>query len=175
MQTDVQHLTPLIGIAVAAVIILLRNRQARPLNPDLMWIGPVILLALLAFGIWGVSMQFHPVFGPMVLAGLGATALAGAAIGWWRGKTIDIHRDPDSDRLMAQASPLGLVFIFVLFGLRYAFRGYLEGHEQQFGIPHGVTDIGFMLFAGGLLVVSRIEMWIRARGILQTGRDPAAA
>jgi hypothetical protein len=175
MQMDALHLAPIIGIGVAVVIILLRNRQARPLNPNLMWILPLFLVALLAFGIWGVSYQFHPVFGPAVLAGLGAAALVGAAIGWWRGKTIRIHRDPETKRLMAQASPLGLIFIFALLGVRTMFRGYLDEHAAQYGLAPGITDIGFMLFAGGLLVVSRVEMWIRARSIVETGQDPAAA
>lgn len=175
MQMDAQHLAPIISIAVAALIILLRNRQARPLNPGLMWILPLVLIAFLAFGIWGISYQLHPVFGPAVLAGLGATALLGAAIGWWRGKTIDIHRDGATGKLMAKASPLGLVFIFALLGIRTVFRGYLDEHAAQYGLAPGITDIGFMLFAGGLLVVSRVEMWIRARGISETGQDPAAA
>src|SRR3569832_2725318 len=128
MQMDAQHLAPIISIAVAALIILLRNRQARPLNPDLMWIFPLILIGVLAYGIWGISYQLHPVFGPAVLAGLGAAALLGAAIGWWRGKTIDIRRDPATNRLMAQASPLGGGFMFVLLGVRAVLSGCVDEH-----------------------------------------------
>lgn len=170
-----QVVGPIIGIGVALVIILLRNRQARPLNPDQMWILPLIMMAMLAFGIWGMIMQYHPVFDTVAYAVMSASLVLGAVIGWWRGKTINIHRDPATNRLMAQASPLGIAFILVLFGIRYAGRGYFEAHAEEWGINVGIIDIAFFLLAGGLLIVSRVEMWIRAKGIAETGQDPAAA
>ena len=175
MNMDPQVLGPLIGIGVAVILVLVRNRQPRKLNPGQMWILPLIMVALLAFGIWGMMMQFHPVFDTLAYAVLSAALVLGAVVGWWRGKTIHIHRDPETNSLMAQASPLGIAFILVLFGVRYAGRGYLEAHAPDWHINVGIIDIAFLLLAGGLLIVSRIEMWIRAKGITETGRDPAAA
>jgi len=175
MDLNPQTLGPIIGIGLALVMVMVRNRQPRPLKPELLWITPLLLAAVLAFGIWGVTMQFHPVFDTLAYAVMAAALVLGAFVGWWRGKTIAIHRDPATNGLMAQASPLGIAFIILLFGVRYAGRGYLEEHAAQWGLNVATVDIAFFLLAGGLLIVSRIEMWIRARGIAGAERGMVGA
>ena len=176
MNLDPQTLIPIISISIALVFILLRNRAPRPLHVRWMWVMPVILVAFIGYGIWAMNTYTpHEPFTPLALAGMGAALLAGAALGWWRGKTIDIHRDARSGLLMAKASPAGLIFIFALLAVRYATKGVLEANAQAWHINLAALTDGFLLFTAGLLVVSRIEMWIRARAITGTGRDPAAA
>lgn len=172
MDMNPQTVGPLIGIGVAILMILLRNRQPRRLKPELMWILPLFMILLLGFGIWGLTVQFRPVFDATADITLVSALLLGGVLGWWRGKTIHIHRDEATGDLMAQASPLGIALILVLFGVRYAARDYLETHAAQWGMQVGIIDIAFLLLAGGLLIVSRVEMWFRARTILETGTDP---
>jgi len=174
MDMNPQTLGPIIGIGVALVIVLLRNRSPRKLNVEWMWVLPLIVLVMIGFGIYAqTTFQPHAPFGAATYAGLFAALAAGCAVGWWRGKTIDIKRD-ETGALTAQASPLGLIFIFALVGVRYAMRGVLESNAQAWGLDLVALTDGFMLFAVGLVVVSRIEMWIRARN-LQQGANPAAA
>lgn len=167
-----QTVGPLIGIGVAVAMILLRNRQPRRLDPDRMWILPLIMITLLGFGIWGLTTQFRPAFDANADITLVSALLLGAVLGWWRGKTIHIHRDEATGALMAQASPLGIAFILVLFGVRYAGHDFLETNAVRWGLQVGIIDIAFLLLAGGLLIVSRIEMWFRAKTITETGTDP---
>lgn len=176
MDMSPQTIGPIIGIVIALGMVLLRNRAPRKLNVELMWILPLIFLLLIGFGIYAsTTFQPHAPFGLSTYLGLAGALIAGCAIGWWRGKTIDIRRDPATGDLMAQASPLGMIFIFALFGVRYGAKGWLEANAQSLGIDLVALTDGFMLFAVGLIVVSRIEMWIRARGIARNGQDPAAA
>jgi len=174
MDMNPQTIGPIVGIVIALAVVLLRNRAPRRLNVEWMWVLPLFVLVMIGVGIWAsTTYQPHAPFGPLTYAGLAAAFAAGCALGWWRGKTIDIHRDPATGHLMAQASPLGMLFIFGLFAVRYAMRGVLETNAQAWGLDLVALTDGFMLFAVGLVVVSRIEMWIRARGLQQTAAAAA--
>lgn len=174
MDMSPQTIGPIVGVVIALGLVLLRNRAPRRLNVEWMWVMPLIVILMIGFGIYAsTTFQPHAPFGPATYAALAAALLGGCAIGWWRGKTIDIHRDPETGNLMAQASPIGLIFIFGLFAVRYGMKGYLDANAQAWHLDLVALTDGFMLFAMGLVVVSRIEMWIRARGLQQDA--PAAA
>ena len=57
MDMSPQVLGPLIGLAIALPLIFLRNRKPRTLNPQWMWVLPVIIVPLMALAIWGSSMD----------------------------------------------------------------------------------------------------------------------
>jgi membrane protein CcdC involved in cytochrome C biogenesis len=168
MDASPQTLGPIIGVGIALVVVLLRNRAARPLNVQWMWVVPLLVSLLIGWGIWAsTTFQPHAPFGPITYASLAAALAAGCAIGWWRGKTIDIHRDPDTGKLMARASPLGLIILIGLIAVRYAMKGVLEANAEAWHLNMVALTDGFLLFAAGLVVVSRVEMWLRARAIAE--------
>jgi hypothetical protein len=173
MALNTQTLISLVVIVLVMGMVLLRNRQARPLNVNWMWVLPLVYIALMSLAIWGVGHQPHPPFDTEAYAIMGGSLAVGAFLGWWRGKTIDIHRDAETNRLMAQASPIGLVIIFGFVGIRLALRDYLTANAPAWHISLVTLQDAFILFALGLIVVSRLEMWVRARGI--AARSPAAA
>jgi len=175
MALNTQTIVTLVVVALVVGMVLLRNRQARPLNVKWMWVLPLVYMLLMGFAIWGTSFQPHPAFDNEAYAIMGGSLVVGAILGWWRGKTVDIHRDPQTNLLMAQASPLGLVIIFAFVGVRLALREYIAANADAWHISLVTLSDAFILFAVGLIVVSRLEMWIRAKGIAETGHDPAAA
>ena len=168
-----QQYGPLIGIGVALVIILLRNRRPRTLNVQRMWIAPLLVTALILFGLWGMSQapgMSHAAFGPGAWAILAVGLLLGAAAGWWRGKTVTIEKTPDGV-LKAQASPLGLILVVLLLVSRSALRPWLETHASDWHLDALAVQDAFLLFAVGIVVMQRVEMWIRARRILAGDPD----
>lgn len=164
---------PLIGIGIALVVILLRNRQKRTLRPDRMWILPSIFTALIAFGLWGMrqasGVDLSP-YAPVDWALIIGCALIGALGGWWRGRMVVIEKGADGT-LQAQASPLGMVLIIALLTVRSFARPWLEGHADSLGLHIVAVEQAFLVLAGGLIIVQRIEMFIRARRILEGGTD----
>ena len=168
-----QQIIPLVAIAVAVAIILLRNRQPRTLRPGQMWIMPAIVGALLLFGLWGVrqapTANLAP-YGPVDWAMIAGGAVLGAAFGWWRGKMILIEKLPDGV-LKAQASPIGLILILILVVGRQAARPYVEAHASAWHMNVTAVEQAFMVMALGLIVVQRIEIYIRARRIQAGGTD----
>ena len=163
-----QTMGPLIGIGVALIIILLRNRRKRTLRPHLLWAMPLLVTVAIGFGLWANTQ--HPQFGPFAwLAFILALGL-GCVAGWWRGKTITIEKEPDGS-LKAQASPLGLILIIGLFAARAGLREVMEVNAAVWHLDAVVVTDAFMLFAVGLIVSQRVEMYIRARRVLAGGTD----
>lgn len=163
-----QQFAPLIGLAVAAPLILLRNRRPRTLHVRWLWVAPAITLPLLALALWGASQAPGAAaahFGPLALAVLAAGLALGAVAGWWRGRAIRIEQNADGS-LKAQGSPLGFILIFGLLLGRTALRSLIEPRAAGWGLDAIVITDAFILFAVGLIAAQRLEMYLRARRIL---------
>ena len=156
-----QTFIPIVVALAVAGLILVRNRQPRPLAPERMWIVPVLVLPMIGMGLYFTP---HDPFGPGAYAGFAAALALGAAAGWWRGKTVNITRG-EGGRLYAKASPLGLVLLVGLFVVRGALRLLVERQGAAWHLNAAAVTDAFMLFAVGLIVAQRAEMWLRARSL----------
>jgi hypothetical protein len=159
-----QTINYVISGAVVALVLFLRMRgmrRVRRLRLETLWVVPAIFLLVLAVSTW----EYPP---PTALGWLWlAIALAvGAGVGWQRGKLMRLSVDPATHTLNQQSSPAALLFIVALIlarqGLRY--------EAAQYGINvFNITGI-LMAFALGLMSVARIEMYIRAKKLLEQAR-----
>ena len=163
-----EHLIPLLVIPVVLVLAVLKNRRKRELKPHLLWVMPLLVTAAIGIGLWANTQ--HPHFGPLAwIAFVVALGLGGFA-GWWRGKTITIEKEPDGS-LKAQASPLGLILIIGLFAARAGLREVMQSNAAAWHLDAVVVTDAFMIFALGMIVTQRIEMYLRARRVLAGGTD----
>jgi hypothetical protein len=166
-----QQLIPLAVIPVAIVLVLLRNRRKRVLRPHLLWVVPAIVGPLILLGVWGTSRAVGAApFDAGAWAILLVGGVLGGVAGWWRGKTITIEKEPDGS-LRSQASPLGLVLVVALFAFRGVLRPLIESHAAQWRLNALAVTEAFLVFALALIVLQRVEMYIRARRILAGGSD----
>ena len=167
-----QNIGLLIGMTVAVTIVLLRNRQARRLRVELLWIRPVIFTLLMAAALIAAPP-------PMTVAALVILVFAlalGCALGWQRGRLMHIEVDPETHMLRSQASPLGLIFIMVLLVVRFGLRTLLAQSAQEWHLPLAAISDAFLLFLVGLLAAQALEMWLRAQRLLNEAKagGPAA-
>ncbi|WP_269515424.1 CcdC protein domain-containing protein [Brevundimonas subvibrioides] len=166
-----QQYGPLIGIGIALVVILLRNQKPRPLRVQSMWIVPLLVALGIGFGLWGMSMApgaSHAPFGIDAWAILAGGLILGAAAGYQRGRMTTIERAPDGT-LLAQASRLGIILILALIATRSMLRPWLETHASDWHLNALAIQDAFLVFAAAMVIVQRVEMFIRARRI-QAGR-----
>lgn len=156
-----------IGSAIAGAIILLvlairlrRLGRHRPLRIERLWIVPALYLVIvaLAFG----RMPPHG----LAWLGCAAALAAGAALGWQRGRMMRIIVDPATHAISQATSPAALLFIVVLIAVRWAARA--EGGAAHLDVMT-LTDL-LLAFGLGLLSVQRLEMYLRARRLLETAR-----
>ena len=168
-----EKLIPLAIIPIMLVVVLLKNRRKRVLRPHLLWVMPAIVLPLIGLGLWGMAQNpnmAHAPFGPDAWAVLAIGGLLGGVAGWYRGKTVTIEKEPDGT-LMAQASPLGLILLVVLFAGRSLLRDLIESHAAAWHLNALAVTDAFLVFAMGLILMQRVEIYIRARRIQAGGAD----
>jgi hypothetical protein len=160
-----------ITVAVVAVVFALRLRslnRERRLKLELMWILP----ALLVIGMVLALVQFPPHGRDWLW--LAAVFAVGAAIGWWRGKLIPIAIDPNTHLLNTKPSPAAILFLLGLFVVRFALRAFLESEATAWRLNAVLLTDGFIVLGVALLAVSRVEMALRAWGLLRHARAAKA-
>jgi len=145
-----------IVVGAAIVLRLRRMRQLVPLNLSTLWIVPTLYTAI-AVAILSVLPPSAGAWGYLVLA-----MLLGVVAGWYRGKTVRISKDPETDRLMQQASPLGILVIVALIVLRQGLRV----EALALGLNVNLVTDALVIFAVGLLGAGAIERYVRAKRIM---------
>ena len=153
-----------VTIGIIIVMMALRLRKAgrmRPLKLGSLWIVPVLYLAVAAM----MFVQLPPTGWVAIASSIGL--LIGAAVGWQRGKMMHIHVDPETHALNQKASPAAMLFLVVLIVVRMLARGVI-GAEGGLG-PAMLTD-PLIAFALGMFTLQRVEMYLRARRLLEEAR-----
>jgi hypothetical protein len=156
----------LIPIAVAAVIIVLRNSRARSLKIERLWVLPAIYVALLVLTL----TEAPPPLTPLSLAILAGALVAGAGLGWQRGRLTQVHIHPETHELTSRASPIGMILIFAVLLLRVGARNLLASNATTLHLPVMAITDGFVVLAIAMLTTQRLEVWIRASRMLAEAR-----
>ena len=155
-----QSYIPYLVMAAALIFIIRRNLRSRRIRAETLWVIPA-LLVLIA----GLSVAQKPPHDALGVAGLVLAALAGAAVGWWRGKLTHIELDPESGELTGKGSVVGMALILALYVGRYAVVAWAQSHPDQGGTAVVIADCA-LLFGFATLIVSRLEMWLRCRRLI---------
>ncbi|HEX3677792.1 MAG TPA: CcdC protein domain-containing protein [Sphingomicrobium sp.] len=156
-----------ITIGVIVIIMVVRMRRMgkmRPLNLGSLWVVPAIYLAVAAL----MFIQLPPAGWIAIVSGLGL--LIGAAIGWQRGKMMHIHVDPETQVLNQRASPAAMFFLLALIVVRMAARGIIG---QEGGVSPAMLTDPLIAFALGMFTLQRLEMYLRAKRLLEEARGGA--
>jgi hypothetical protein len=166
MASQGNWLTTALPFVIIAVVLAFRFRsmsRERPLKLTTLWIVPTIYLLLAA------SMLFAL---PPSITGWGLVVLGlaiGLAVGWHRGKLIRIERDAETGALRQRASPLAMLLlaglIVLKLGARAIFGDSAAAHPSSGAMM--LTD-GFIGFALGLLSATRLELYLRARRLIES-------
>lgn len=151
-----------IGIIVIVMALRLRGMsKTRPLKLGSLWIVPALYLAVAAM----MFAQLPPSGAVAIASVIGL--VIGAAVGWQRGKMMHIHVDPETHALNQKASPAAMFFLIALIIVRAGARSVL-GQDSNVS-PAMLTD-PLIAFALGMFTVTRIEMYLRAKRLLEEAR-----
>ena len=166
---NTQALSLIIPLVVIALVIL-RNLRARRLRIETLWIGPVMIIAIVTLAL---SQEGRP--STLGLAVDAAAIAAGAVVGWWRARFIQITIDPASHELTSRASPVGVLVILAIFAVRFGLRYYLSQNTSSIGLPFNVNADATLVLSVGLVCAQRLEIFARARGMLMEARRASGA
>ena len=167
MQPQDQTLSYVLTAAVVVLVFGLRfwrmRRSAavpRRLRLEYVWIMPAVMV--LASG--ALLVQAPP--SGLDWLWLALISAIGGGLGWLRGALIHIEVDRQTHLLNTRTSPAALIFLLVLFVVRYGARFLLTRAGPAVHAHLALITDGFVLFAAGLFALSRVEMWLRARRLL---------
>ena len=161
----------IIGLAIALVVLVFRNRRPRALRVELLWVRPVIFLALLALS----AAARPPPLTPLSIVLLVVAAAMGVGVGWQRGRFMRIEVDPETHALTSRASAVGIVFILVVLALRVAVGGAVRNKAIHLPVsPIAIAD-ALLVLVVGMMSTQGLEMWLRARRLLAEAQDVKVA
>lgn len=153
-----------ITIGIIVIVLALRMRRMgtmRPLKLGGLWIVPVLYLVVAAL----MFVQLPPT-GWVAIASVVGLAI-GAAVGWQRGKMMHIHVDPETHALNQKASPAAMFFLIALIIIRMGAKTILG---QSGGVSPAMLTDPLIAFALGMFTLQRVEMYFRAKRLLEEAR-----
>lgn len=152
-----------VGACFALALAIRIRRFGRPqrLRLGTLWIIPAIFLLIAA----AIFIAFPPSGHGWLWIGLGL--LAGSAVGWQRGRLIEISVDPETGRLNQRSSPAALFFIGALVAIRWMLHYIVELSDARWHLGAMLVSSIFIAFATGLLAAYRIEIFLRGRRLLR--------
>jgi Protein of unknown function (DUF1453) len=153
-----------VTIAIIVIVMALRMRrmgQMRPLKLETLWVIPALYLAVAGLMFWSL-----PPTGWVAIACIVALVI-GAAVGWQRGKMMQIHVDPETHALNQKASPAAMIFLIALIVVRAGARSVLG---ETGGVSPAMLTDPLVAFALGMFTLTRIEMYLRAKRLLEEVR-----
>lgn len=151
---------PFIIIAVVIALRFSKRNTPQRLRPAFLILWPVMItvaVAAFSYGFYATGAAFTTTIAVAVVVSLAL----GIAAGWYRARSILLHRDPDTGHIMSRATIEGLVFLGALFLVRTAIRKFGGADTDQFG---AVAD-GCMAFVVGLLFTRSIVIWRRCSAL----------
>jgi membrane protein CcdC involved in cytochrome C biogenesis len=154
-----------ITIGIIVVIMALRMRRMgrmRPLKLETLWVVPVMYLVVAVL----MFVQLPPTGWAAIACVVGLAI--GAAVGWQRGKMMHIHVDPATHALNQKASPAAMFFLIALIIVRTGARSILG---QESGVSPAMLTDPLIAFALGMFTLQRVEMYLRARRLLDEVRS----
>jgi hypothetical protein len=165
-MSSAQILLFLIPVLVI-VVLAMRNMRGRKLRLEALWIYPTVL----ALG-GGAMIYEGPALTPLAIGLYAASIVAGAGVGWYRGRLTQITVDPATHEITSKGSVAGMILILAVFALRYGLRYFLMTPQGSGIAGLGVTRAtdALLLFSVGMLIVQRIEMGLRANKLLSEAR-----
>ncbi|HLZ84420.1 MAG TPA: hypothetical protein VKQ54_12725 [Caulobacteraceae bacterium] len=161
----------LIAVVIMAALLWRRNMRPRRLRIERLWIRPVLFALIVSATLTASAFPLDP----LSLAVLTLALAVGAGLGWQRGRFMEIDVHPETHDITSRASPVGMIFILAVLALRILLRGAALESRSALGLPAAAITDGLILLLGAMIVAQSLEMWLRARRLLEEARTVKAA
>jgi hypothetical protein len=161
----------LVAVVIMAAILWRRNSRPRQLRIERLWIRPVLFSLIVSATLTATPFPFDP----LSLAVLTLALVIGGGLGWQRGRFMRIDVHPETHDVTSRASPVGMIFILAVLALRILLRGAALESRSALGLRASTITDGLILLLGAMIVAQSLEMWLRARRLLEEARAAKAS
>lgn len=164
----IRTLAQIAGLLALVAFVLWRNRRPRRLRAERLWIVPALVTVGVGVGVvqGRPPIDYHWVDVVLSLLAVGLGALAG----WRRGKFMRIALNPETEAVTTQSSPAGVLFLIALLVVRRALQFEVETGAVPLPFKPAALIEPLLYFAAATVLVKRLEMWLRVRGLLAEAR-----
>lgn len=166
-----QIYSTIIIVLVMTVVLWRRNSRPRQLKIERLWIRPVLFALIVSATLAATPFPFDPVS----LAVFALALVIGAGLGWQRARFMHIDVHPDTHDITSRVSPVGMIFILAVLALRTLLRNAALESRSALGIPAAAITDGLIMLLGAMIVTQSLEVWLRARRLLEEARAANAA
>jgi hypothetical protein len=160
----------LIAVVIMAALLWRRNMRPRQLKIERLWIRPVLFAAIISVTLTATPFPVDA----LSVAALTLALVIGAGLGWQRGRFMQIEVHPETHDVTSRASPMGMIFILAVLALRILLRGAALESRSALGLRAATITDGLILLLGAMIVAQSLEMWLRARRLLEEARTAKA-
>ena len=161
----------LIPLLVVIPILALRWRRIskpRPLAWRYLWVRPLVFLVVAAL----LMASAPPLLGDMPWLALGLAL--GAAAGWQWGRAMAIEMHPENGTLMVKGSNIAMLVLVALVLVRMALKTGLSMEASSWHLDVALITDASICFSVGMFTLRSVEMYLRARKVMQTAPPPTA-
>ena len=165
-------LTPYIAPALALLLIFRRGSKPRRVKVTSLWRYPIIISVLCVSTLLG-----KPFPGLLPLAMFAAAIPAGAAVGWFGARHVELTLDSSTGTIMSQPTAFGTLLTAGAFIARFAVEYLMKGGpgggapSPLLAVHHPTNWVGaadaLLLFVAARGLGSAWHMWIRTRPLLE--------
>jgi len=177
-MTQHQLLQLFLPILILLPVLYFRMRRIsrpRPLKLKRMWVGPAIFLAITALVLIAPGPHGEDHHWTMqAWTWLVPAAIAGAAAGWYWGRTMKIEVHPEDGTLMVKGGQAAILVLLILVLFRTGLRTGLEVEGRAWHLDMLLISDASIVFTALLFTVRSVEMFIRARRVMATAPTGAS-
>ena len=168
-QQILQLFLPIVILVPVLYFRMRRMSRAQPLKLDRLWIRPALFLVVAALALLAPPPPNHPerVLVALDFAWLGLAAVLGAVAGWQWGRTMAIDVHPEDGTLMVTGGQAAMLVLVVLILFRLGLRTGLQVEAQALHLDMLLISDASIVFTALLFTVRSIEMFIRARRVVE--------
>jgi membrane protein CcdC involved in cytochrome C biogenesis len=170
MNEILARLLPLMIPLVVIALVMRRAVRGRKVRVERLWIAPSI--ALIGAG---VLLYFQPPTDTLSQAVYAGVIVVGGALGWYRGAFTRLSVDAETHEVTSKASAAGVALILGAFVIRSGVRAFMGEQSSALHVSAALVTDAFVLFAVAMVIVQRVEIWLRCTRLLKkAGADKAA-
>jgi membrane protein CcdC involved in cytochrome C biogenesis len=170
MNETLARLLPLLIPLLVIAVVMRRAVRGRKVRVERLWIAPAI--ALIGAG---VLLYFQPPTDALSLAVYAGVIALGGALGWYRGAFTRLSVDAETHEVTSKASAAGIALILGAFVIRSGVRAFMGESASDLHVSAALVTDAFVLFAVAMVIVQRVEIWLRCERLLKQARADKAA
>jgi hypothetical protein len=169
-QQTLQLFLPILILLPVLYFRFRRMAKAQPLKLGQLWVRPAFIIAATAIILFLPQPGQHVIrhLLPQDWTWLVLAGAVGGVAGWYWGRTMAIEVHPEDGTLMVRGGQAAIMVLGILILFRMGLRTGLAMEGRAWHLDVLLLSDASIVFTAALFTLRSIEMYIRARRVIET-------